>query len=101
MIVWIWDATGPAADACGVAGTAEAARRAAGSLLTSGRAQAARVERAALVVATTLTYDYCPTGQAQAGRLEAGLPVWVPVPNLPEVAASGRKPTSPSTPTAN
>jgi hypothetical protein len=100
MIVWIWDATGPA-DACGVAGTAEAARRAAGSLLTSGRAQAARVERAALVVATTLTYDYCPTGQAQAGRLEAGLPVWVPVPNLPEVAASGRKPTSPSTPTAN
>ena len=28
MIVWIWDASGPAASACGVAGTAEAARRA-------------------------------------------------------------------------
>ena len=29
MIVWIWDASGPAASACGVTGTAEAARRAA------------------------------------------------------------------------
>jgi hypothetical protein len=87
MIVWIWDATGTAADACGVAGTAEAARRAAGSLLTSGRAQAARVERAAIVIGTTLTYDYCPTGQAQAGWLEAGRLVWVPVPNLPGRAA--------------
>jgi hypothetical protein len=88
MIVWIWDATGPAADACGVAGTAEAARHAAGTLLESGRARAARVEQAALVVGTTLTYDYCPIGQAQAGRLEAGRPVWVPVPSLPERAAS-------------
>ena len=50
MIVWIWDAGGPAADACG-AGTAEAARRAAGSLLSSGRAEAARVEPAAMVAA--------------------------------------------------
>jgi hypothetical protein len=88
MIVWIWDATGPAADACGVAGTAEAARRAAGTLLSSGRAQAARVEQAAIVLGSTLSYDYCPTGQAQAGRLEAGRPVWAPVPNLPEQAAS-------------
>jgi hypothetical protein len=87
MIVWIWDATGPAADACGVAGTAEGARRAAGTLLASGRAQAARVEQAAIVLGTTLTYDYCPTGHAQAGRLEAGRPVWAPVPNLPEQAA--------------
>jgi hypothetical protein len=39
MIVWIWDASGPATDACGVAGTAEAARRAAGALLSSGHAQ--------------------------------------------------------------
>ncbi|HET6190175.1 MAG TPA: hypothetical protein VFE59_24645 [Trebonia sp.] len=88
MIVWIWDASGPAADACGVAGTAEAARRAAGSLLASGQAEAARVEQAAIVVGTTLTYDYCPTGQAQAGRLEAGRPMWVPAPDLPERAAS-------------
>jgi hypothetical protein len=88
MIVWIWDATGPAADACGVAGTADAARQAAGTLLTSGQAKAARVERAALVVGTTLSYDYCPTGQAWDARLEAGQPVWVPVSRRPERAAS-------------
>jgi hypothetical protein len=83
MIVWIWDASGPAASACGVAGTAEAARRAAGSLLASGQAEAARVERAALVVGTTLSYDYCPTGQAWDARLQAARPVWVPVPRRP------------------
>lgn len=88
MIVWIWDATGPAADACGVAGTAEAARLAAGSLLASGRAQAARVEQAAIVVGSTLTYDYWPTGEAWAARLEAGQPVWVHVFCLPGQAAS-------------
>jgi hypothetical protein len=87
MIVWIWDATGPAADACGVAGTAEAARRAAGSLLASGRAQAAHVERAAIVVGTTLSDDYCPTGQAWDAQLEAGQPAWVPVPHPPGPAA--------------
>jgi hypothetical protein len=88
MIVWIWDATGPAADACGVAGTAEAARQAAGSFLTSGRARAARVEQATIVIGCALTYDYCPTGQAWAARLESGTPAWVPVPRLPERAAS-------------
>ena len=88
MIVWIWDATGPAADACGVAGTAEAARRAAGCLLASGRAEAARVEQAAIVVGSTLSYDYCPTGQAWDARLEAGRPTWVPVPRWPGRAAS-------------
>src|ERR1700736_1166384 len=43
MIVWIWDASGPAADACGVAGTAEAARRAAGARVTSELMEAGRV----------------------------------------------------------
>jgi hypothetical protein len=88
MIVWIWDATGPGADACGVAGTAEAARRAAGSLLENGRAKAARVEQAAIVVGSTLSYDYAPTGHAWDARLEAGLPVWAPAPSLPGQAAS-------------
>ena len=88
MIVWIWDATGPAADACGVAGTADAARRAAGTLLSSGRADAARVEQAAIVLGSTLSYDYCPTGQAWDARLEAGRPAWVPVPRLPGQAVS-------------
>jgi hypothetical protein len=87
MIVWIWEASGPAADACGVAGTPDAARDAAGSLLESGRARAARVEQAALVVGSTLTYDYCPTGQAWSGRLEAGHPVWAPVPRPLEAAS--------------
>lgn len=87
MMVWIWDASGPAADACGVAGTAEAARRAAGSLLISGRARDARVEQAAMVIGCALTYDYCPTGRAWAGRMESGGPAWVPVPLLPEQAA--------------
>jgi len=52
-MVWIWEASGPAADACGVAGTPDAARDAAGTLLESGRARAARVQQAALV-------DRCP-----------------------------------------
>jgi hypothetical protein len=88
MIVWIWDATGPAADACGVTGTADAARLAAGSLMTSGQADAARVEQAAIVVGNELTYDYCPTGHAWAARLESGSPVWERVPPLSERAAS-------------
>ena len=78
MIVWIWDASGPAADACGVAGTADAARDAAGSLVADGRADAARVEQAALVVGSTLTYDYCPTGRAWHARLHAGRLTWTP-----------------------
>jgi hypothetical protein len=88
MIVWTWAASGPAADVCGVTGTAEAARRAAGSLLVSGRANAARVEQAAIVIGRALSYDYCPTGCAWAARLEAGRPVWAPAPPLPELAAS-------------
>jgi hypothetical protein len=88
MIVWIWDATGPAADACGVAGTADAARRAAGSLLASGRARAARIEQATIVIGCTLSYDYCPTGRAWAARMESGRPAWAPVPRQPGRAAS-------------
>jgi hypothetical protein len=79
MIVWIWDASGTAASACGVAGTADAARDAAGALITSGRADAARVEQAALVVGIALTYDYCPTGRAWHARLDAGSLTWTRV----------------------
>ena len=88
MNVWVWDASGPATDACGVADNAEAARRAAGSLLTSGQAVVARVEQAAIVIGLALTYDYCPTGHAWAGQLEPGGLKWVPVPRVPERAAS-------------
>ena len=86
MIVWIWDASGPAASACGVAGTAEAARRAAGTLVESGRAEAARVEQAAIVVGTTLTYDYCPTGRAWHARLNGGRLTWTPARNPGQAA---------------
>jgi hypothetical protein len=83
MIVWIWDASGPAADACGVAGSAEAARRAASSLVTSGQAEAARVEQAAVVLGTALTYDYCPTGQTWAARLNADGLTWTLTTDVP------------------
>jgi hypothetical protein len=76
MIVWIWDASGPTASACGVAGTAEAAQEAAGKLVADGRAEAARVEQAALVIGATLTYDYCPTGRTWHARLDAGSLTW-------------------------
>ncbi len=76
MIVWIWDASGPAASACGVAGTAEAARDAAGALVASGRARAARVEQAVIVLGSTLTYDYCPTGRVWRAKLDAGRLDW-------------------------
>ena len=76
MIVWIWDASGPAASACGVAGTAEAARDAAGALVASGRARAAWVEQAVIGLGTTLTYEYCPTGRVWRARLEAGRLDW-------------------------
>jgi hypothetical protein len=88
MMVWIWEASGPAADACGVAGTPDAARDAAGTLLESGRARAARVQQAALVVGSALTYDYCPTGPAWSARLEQGGLTWVPVAGAAGQAAS-------------
>ena len=70
-----------------MAGTAEAARSAAGALVASGQAQAARVEQAAVVLGTTLTYGYCPTGRAWDARLEAGRLTWTPA-RLPRQAAS-------------
>jgi hypothetical protein len=86
MIVWIWDASGPASDACGVAGTAEAARRAAGLLVSSGQAEAARVEQAAIVLGIALTYDYCPTGETWAARLTAGRLTWTLKTDVPGAA---------------
>jgi len=56
LIVWIWDASG--------------------SLVADGRAEAARVQQAALVVGIALTYDYCPTGRAWHARLDAGRLTW-------------------------
>jgi hypothetical protein len=90
MIVWIWDASGPAADVCGVTGTAEAARHAAGGLVASGKAKAARVQEAAIVVGAALTYDYCPTGRTWHARLKAGYPAWTPAGRHEAADALGR-----------
>lgn len=88
MIVWIWDASGPAVGACGVAGTAEAARSAAGSVLAAGRAETARVERAVLVISTgPLTYDYWPDGHTWTARLNAGRAAWTHTFRSPEQVA--------------
>ena len=85
MIVWIWEASGPAAGACGVTGTAEDARRAAGSELTSGRASTACLEQAELVIGRELSYDYAPTGRRWTARLAAGRPAWAAAPDVPSV----------------
>jgi hypothetical protein len=45
-------------------------------MVTSGRAGAARVEQAALVLGSTLTYDYCPTGRMWDALLDAGQLTW-------------------------
>ena len=57
---------------------AEAALDAAGALVTSGKAEAARVQQAAIVLGTTLSYGYCPTGRAWRARLVAGRLTWTP-----------------------
>jgi hypothetical protein len=44
--------------------------------MVSGQADAARVQEAALVVGSTLTYDYCPTGRTWRACLEAGRLAW-------------------------
>jgi hypothetical protein len=69
-----------------VAGTVEAARRAAGSLVTSGQAEAARIEQATIVLGSALTYDYCPTGKTWAARLNAGRLTWTLTSDMPGAA---------------
>ena len=70
-----------------MAGTAEAARDAAGALVTSGRARAARVEQAAIALGATLTYGYYPTGRAWHARLDGGRLTWTTSASLPSQAA--------------
>jgi hypothetical protein len=49
MIVWLWDASGPASSACGISRDPVDAREAAGAHLASGTATAATVQAATLV----------------------------------------------------
>jgi hypothetical protein len=85
MIVWLWDAAGPARTGHGVSSDEAAARLAAEACLLAGEATAARVEAAIAVLGTeTLSSGYRRTGngwQAQRGR--SGIS-WKPLTGNPE-----------------
>jgi hypothetical protein len=89
MNVWLWDASGPARTACGVTDSESRARRAAEAVLTSGQADAARIEQAALGLgAGTMTYGYQRTGRARHARVRNGHVTWEPIALAPQLAAS-------------
>jgi hypothetical protein len=90
VIVWLWDASGPARTACGVTDSEARARQAAETLLAAGQADAARIERAALGLGSgTMTYGYQRTGQPQHARIRDGRVTWKPAAALtPQLAAS-------------
>jgi hypothetical protein len=54
--------------------------------VTSGQAEAARVEQAAVVLGITMTYDYRLTGETWAARLNAGRLTWTQVSDVPGAA---------------
>lgn len=90
MIVWLWDAPGPARAARGVTDDEATARRAAETCLRSGQARSAAVEKAHAVLGVqSLTSGYERTGDGwtaecrQDGRIS-----WMPLPGSPELAAS-------------
>lgn len=65
VIVWLWDAPGPARAAHGVTGSQERARQTAETLLAAGQATAAVIEEAVLGLgAGSMTYGYQRTGRA-------------------------------------
>ena len=81
MIVWLWDARGPARCGLGVSGDQSSARQAAEACLISGQASGARVEQAQAVLGIgTLTSHYRRTGQGwQARRADGGGVRWEPL----------------------
>jgi hypothetical protein len=90
VIVWLWNAPGPARAARGVTDDEATARRAAETCLRSGQARSAAVEKAHAVLGVqSLTSGYERTGDGwtaecrQDGRIS-----WMPLPGSPELAAS-------------
>lgn len=81
MIIWLWDAIGPARATHGVTGDETRARRAAEACLRSGTAPSARVELAVTVLDTrTLSPGYERTGKGwQARRGPRGGITWEPL----------------------
>jgi len=91
MIVWLWDARGPARSGLGVTDNDARARQAAEAWMRRGHASAARVEKAlARLGIESLTSGYLRTGQGWAAqRQHDGRIVWTALPaSLPERAAS-------------
>jgi hypothetical protein len=78
MIVWLWDASGPARRGRGVTDDEGRARHAAVALLRTGEATTARVEQALTALdARTLIYGYARTGEGwQARRTPRGRIAW-------------------------
>ena len=78
MIVWLWDASGPASSACGISRDPVDAREAAGAHLASGTATAATVQAATLVTNSDKTPPhYARFGSTwQATRISDGEIRW-------------------------
>jgi uncharacterized protein (DUF4415 family) len=82
VIVWLWDAAGPAGDACGVTDDQAAARQRAQALLTAGHATTAKLQQAVLKYGLDVLdahYDRSGAGW-QARRTQAGTFRWHPLP---------------------
>lgn len=82
MIVYLWDAPGPARTGRGISGDETAARKAVEACLGAGDARTGRVEAAVAVLeAATLESSYRRTGTGWQARPCRNGPVsWVPLP---------------------
>jgi hypothetical protein len=90
MIVYLWDADGPAVCAQGVTDDEARAREAAEAYLVSGQANVARVEKAHLVTGiSALNPGYTRIGRGWTARpCRDGRIKWAPLPDSPGLAAS-------------
>lgn len=84
MIVYLWDADGPASSAQGVTDDESQAREAAAAFIRSGRAHTARVEKAHFVSGLrALDSGYMRLGHEWTAQLHGdGRIRWVPFPGL-------------------
>jgi len=77
VIVYLWDAPGPARTARGVTSTEARARQACETILIGGQATDAVVEKAVLGLgAGSMTYGYVRTGLAWHALLIDGCVTW-------------------------
>jgi hypothetical protein len=89
MILWLWDACGPARSGRGVTDDQARALQLAETLLRSGQANVARVEGARLVPGThTLNTGYERTGEGWRGRCGDSGVRWEPFTSALKQAAS-------------